>query len=97
MANSTEEIISQVKDESDRYLLGRIRSSVSTSSEGNQAQTLLQMRMIDRLIASLDKNSDSADKLANRLNWLTLVIAAATAIGAIVAVFQLFQKSGNPV
>jgi hypothetical protein len=84
-----QELLQKHTSETDRLLIESLRSNVSTSPEGEQARMLIQIRMIDRLVNSLDKNSASSDKLANRLNWLTFVIASATCIGAFTAIIQL--------
>jgi hypothetical protein len=83
------EIIFKVPDETDRALLDSIRSEHIWEGHNAQAQTILQMRMIDRLIVSLDKNSNSSDRLAHGLNWLTGIIAFAGIVAAFASIVQL--------
>ena len=47
---------------------------------------------MDRLRASFEKNADSNDRLAGKVFWLNVVIAAATALAALVALLDLYHK-----
>jgi hypothetical protein len=85
------EIVSEVSDERDRYLLSCFRATDMPTSATEQARTVLQMRMLDRFVESMNKNSGSADKLAQRLNWLTFVIAASACVAAFAAIVQMFK------
>lgn len=59
------DIINRIPDEEERYLVMRTRSTSTTaSSENEQARTLIYMRMSEKLIDALNKNSASSDKLA---------------------------------
>jgi hypothetical protein len=82
------QIISEIHEEADRLLLNTIRSKDVFTGENIQSQTILQMRMVDRLIESLDKNSKSSDRLARGLNWLTGVIALASCAAAFAGIVQ---------
>ena len=77
--------------ESDKFLLHYIAMSDVPTSHSEQAKIILQQRMLDKLISALNKNSESADKLAARLNILTLVIGIATFAGAIAALIQVLK------
>ena len=81
--------------ELESILVKEILSPQSPSASSEQAKMLLNLGMIGRLIAALNTNSTSADKLAGRLNILTRWIGIATGVGACVSllagIHQLFK------
>jgi hypothetical protein len=83
--------VDKLLTESDKSLIHYIAMTDRPTSLTEQAKVILHQRMLDKLILALNKNSDSADKLAARLNILTCVIGIATAIGAIAGIIQIFK------
>ena len=45
---------------------------------------------ISTLEKSIDRNSETSNKLANKVFWLNLILTGATVIGAFVAAWSLF-------
>ena len=63
-----------------------------------QKEALLQVRLATRVSESIDKlkdsmevNAKSNDKLSNKVYWLNIILTAATVVGVIVGIAQLFK------
>ena len=49
-------------------------------------------RVLDSLEKSMNQNASASDKLAAKVYWLNVILAIATALGAIATVAQLFLR-----
>ncbi len=47
-------------------------------------------KALSSLEASMNSNAKSSDNLATKVYWLNLVLAVATVIGTLLAVYQIF-------
>jgi hypothetical protein len=73
---------------SDNELIDRYNHA---TTHGGQIDLILQHRLVERLIRSLNSNSDSANRLSRIIAWLTGVIALATAVYATATVCQVLE------
>lgn len=52
----------------------------------------LDMEMLDHLVSTIDRASETSDRLGNKVFWLNVIITALTAVIALSAVLELFKK-----
>ena len=63
---------------------GMIAETVPSSGV-EQKKVAAQKIMLEILIASLKNSSEKADKLANRVFWLNIILTVITTLGVIIA------------
>ena len=76
-------------------IIGNYGGTSDTSPRYEKAKAELMTGCIEDLITSIDKNSDSSQKLATKIYWLNVILTSATVIGTFVAVLNLFFKNGD--
>lgn len=80
--------VKELKEKSDDDLLERYNHN---TTHGDKIKIILEARIIDRLISSLNENSKSSNELSKKIVWLTRIIAIATVIYTIATVVALFN------